>query len=312
MFVVSLCSYIAAIIWVILVINESPADESNGEHDGDMAAASVSDASTEPATKPIADGDVFFSVNHDEALIPPVSTRVFTRLSHNLRIFCKKFKEIFDMTNVKELFETLTKNRADSGRAQIWILFMCTAFILLSYLNTTFVLWGYVEKLYSWPPKFYSNVTSAVAISTLLLMGLLLPVLVGALKFGDINLSLLGTLSLMAQCLLRGSWQHEAGLYFSFIFGTLAPLSLIGLRSRLSKIIEVCEQGKLFALLAIVEAITPGIASIFYSLIFATSIDVYPGLSFQVAAFILLIPFLSTIFIDVYCVHDYDQPVVLH
>ncbi|KAI7697746.1 hypothetical protein SSS_08978 [Sarcoptes scabiei] len=138
-------------------------------------------------------------------------------------------------------------------------------------------------------------------------MGLLFPILVRNLNFGDMKLSLLGIISLMAQCILRGSWQHEIGLYLSFFAGTLAPLSFIGIRSRISKIIGADEFGKLFALLAIIEALTPGIASLFYSLIFTSSIDVYPGLAFQVVAFILIFPLLSIIFIDINCTYDYDQ-----
>lgn len=322
-FIVSLCAHISALIWAILVINENTSPSEDVSFDQSFKNINTPTTSgdplsneanidTLPVESKINDDDILFSNTLDqESLISNLSTRLkfisFNRISSNSRKFFRQFKKLFQLDNVRELCKTLTKNREHWGRGQIWILFISTAFLLLSYLNTTFILWSYVEKLYSWPPKFYSNITSGVAIATLILMGLVLPIFVNILKFSDMCLSLLGVGSLMAQCILRGSWQHEPGLYLSFIAGTLAPLSFIGIRSRLSKIIEPDEQGKLFALMATVEALTPGIASIFYSVIFSATIDVYPGLVFQIAAFILLIPLFSIIFIDTYCIHDYDR-----
>lgn len=249
--------------------------------------------------------------HHDqEYLVYSQSSYIsLTRISYHSTKICQQFRRLFEVNNVRELGVTLTRKRDHWGRGQIWILFSVTALIMFTYMNTAFILWPYVEKLYSWPPKFYSSVTSSVAVATLLLMGFVLPIFVRVLKLGDMRLAIIGIVSLLAQCILRGGWQHETGLYLSFIFGCLAPLSFIGVRSRLSKIIDDDERGKLFALLAIVEAVTPGIASVFYSMVFSASIDIYPGLCFMLAAFILLLPLLAIIFIDVYCVHDYDDSV---
>ncbi|OTF80812.1 hypothetical protein BLA29_005633 [Euroglyphus maynei] len=278
-FVVSLCAHIAAIIWAILVIDE-------------QQSLLDSPIDIRPSSQPleIEPGVPVTCINSDreEILTPDESINEsfamnssfisFNGISQRSRQIWNGFLNIFHFDHVGKLWRTLTRQRSHWGREQIWILFFSTAFLLLVYLNTTFVLWSYVEKLFSWPPKFYSNITSITAIGTLILMGLVLPIFVHILQFNDLRLALLGVLSLMGQCILRGSWQHKTGLYLSFIAGTLSPLSVIGIRSRLSKIIHDDERGKLFALLAIVEAVTPGIASLFYSIIFTSTIDVYPGL----------------------------------
>ncbi|KAI2808193.1 hypothetical protein BLOT_006135 [Blomia tropicalis] len=319
-FVISFCAQIAGIIWVILVINENPSfspslsssstqinEPNTSPASGTAVFCTPMNVNThEAATMPIDYDQTSFNHDQDYLIYQQSSYISFTRISYHSNKICQQFCRLFEVNNVRDLYVTLTKKRAHSGRAQIWILFSLTACLMLTYMNTTFILWPYVEKLYSWPTKFYSNVTSGVAVATLLLMGLVLPIFVRILKFGDMRLTLIGILSLLAQCILRGAWQHETGLYLSFILGSLAPLSFIGVRSRLSKIINDDERGKLFALLAIVESLTPGIASFFYSMIFGASIDIYPGLVFMIAAFILLVPLLAIIFIDVYCVHDYD------
>ncbi|KAH7643058.1 hypothetical protein HUG17_9749 [Dermatophagoides farinae] len=319
-FVVSLCAHIAAIIWAILVIDEQQSLLDSAQPIDIRPSNPLpldidhSDLNIEPGV-PV--NGVCINSDREEMLSPNESINESYMLNSSIislngisqrsRQLWNEFLNIFHLEHVHKLWCSFIRRRSYWGREQIWILFLSTAFLLLVYLNTTFILWSYVEKLYSWPPKFYSNITSITAIGTLILMGLVLPIFVHILQFGDLRLALLGVLSLMSQCILRGSWQHEIGLYLSFIAGTLAPLSVIGIRSRLSKIIDNDERGKLFALLAIVEAVTPGIASLFYSIIFTSTIDVYPGLVFQLAAFILLIPLLAIIFIDTYCIHDYDE-----
>lgn len=333
-FVVSFCAQIAGIIWVILVINENNNNINyfGNLPDNNVAAATSSSAVIQPtiqftgdvanrsSTPVVGEGELMVDQpsftaadqpHHDqEYLIYSQSSYIsLTRISYHSTKICQQFRRLFEVNNVRELGVTLTRKRDHWGRGQIWILFSVTALIMFTYMNTAFILWPYVEKLYSWPPKFYSSVTSSVAVATLLLMGFVLPIFVRVLKLGDMRLAIIGIVSLLAQCTLRGACQHETGLYLSFIFGCLAPLSFIGVRSRLSKIIDDDERGKLFALLAIVEAVTPGIASVFYSMVFSASIDIYPGLCFMLAAFILLLPLLAIIFIDVYCVHDYDDSV---
>lgn len=319
MFVVSFCAHIAGIIWVILVINENNNNSANTTVASSTSAiAGTSQSAIVDSTQvgdandnvsPVAVDSDQAVFNHDqEYLVYQQSSYIsLTRLSYHSNQICRQFRRLFEVNNVRELFVTLTRRRNHWGRGQIWILFCTTAFLMFTYMNSAFILWPYVEKLYSWPPKFYSNLTSGVAVATLLLMGFVLPIFVRILKFGDMRLAIMGILSLLAQCTFRGAWQHETGLYLSFIFGALAPLSFIGVRSRLSKIIDDDERGKLFALLAIVEAVTPGFASVFYSMIFSASIDIYPGLVFMLAAFILIIPLLCIIFIDVYDNHDYDN-----
>ncbi|KAH9399508.1 hypothetical protein TYRP_017920 [Tyrophagus putrescentiae] len=328
-FVVSFCSQIAGIIWVILVINENnnnglstspsvddnapvppssssggiiihPTTQFTGDHTNRSSTPVEADLMTTAADHSLTDHDQEYLIYSQSSYIS------LTRISYHSTKICQQFCRLFEVNNVRELFVTLTRKREHWGRGQIWLLFSVTALIMFTYMNTAFILWPYVEKLYSWPPKFYSTVTASATVGTLLLMGFVLPFFVRGLKLGDMRLAIIGIVSLLAQCTLRGSWQHEPGLYLSFIFGCLAPLSFIGVRSRLSKIIDDDERGKLFALLAIVEAVTPGIASVFYSMVFAVSIDIYPGLCFMLAAFILLVPLLAIIFIDVYCVHDYD------
>lgn len=343
-FVVSSCAQIAGIIWVVLVINENNNNKSLDSsdcssqisYDEAQSQQSVARPTTVPGQQvtstpkkgarppppqlievgQIVEPDLLVFNNDNENLVAlneSVRSRwTLSSISYHRQRFADAIRSLFSSSNLGQLWETMSRERSHKGRGQIWTLFGAFSFLMFTYLNSAFILWPYVEKLYSWPPKYYTSVTSAVLVVTLATMGIFLVVFLKTLRCSDMRLAMFGVLSLMAQCMLRGSWQHETGLYLSFIAGAIAPLSFIGVRSRLSKIIDDSERGKLFALLAIVEALIPTFASIFYSTIFAISIDVYPGLAFQIAAFLLLVPLLCIIGIDIRCKHDYDHEHVHH
>lgn len=321
-FIVSLCAQLGGIVWILLVIHEDPPQRPRVS----LKKAKLVEKVTlsKSSTMEAMDENVIRSGEEEEAEIsnifgaedamshsPDISfysvRSISTYIFYPSRKFIDMFRGLFKVSNIKDLWLTMTRHRPHKGRGQIWFLFTSFAFIMFAYMNTVFVLWPYVEKLYSWSPKYYSSVTSALAVTSLFTIGLILLVFLKSLKFlNDLHLALIGIISLMAQCMLRGSWQHEPGLYLSFLAGSVASLSFIGIRSRLSKIINDDESGKLFALLAIVESIIPGIASVYYSIVFSKTMDVYPGLVFQIAAFLMLVPMFCVIFMDILCVHDYD------
>lgn len=278
-FIVSACGQLAAFFWVIFVINEKPKDVM----DVSIVNREVFESSSASTEQSI----------NDEVVLKKGDSLKASIIKHS--------RELFDLSNVVDIFYTCIKPRPNKGRAQIWLLFMSICCVMLSYMGSVMILWQYVEKLFSWSAKYYSNVNSLVTIFTIVSMAVIIPVLMKKYKVRDMLLAIIGVVSLLLQCLLRGSWQRPAGLYLSFIGGMFGPISMIAIRSRLSKIIHEDEIGKVFSLMATVESITPTLASIFYSSIFAASIDTYPGLAFQIAAFILFIPLIVFIWIDLYC-----------
>ncbi|XP_054159983.1 solute carrier family 46 member 3-like [Oppia nitens] len=276
-FIVSLCGQLAALGWVLIVVNEQPKEPEVQIVNSDLfEASSVTDQSI--------DSDVM--IKSTESITDAI---------------VKHLRELFDISNVIDIFHTCCKHRSHKVRAQIWLLFISIFCVMLSYMGSMIILWQYVEKLFSWSAKKYSNVNSLVTIFTIVSMAIIIPVFMKRYKVRDMLLAIIGVVSLFMQCLMRGSLQRPIGLYLSFIVGMFAPITMIAIRSRLSKIIHEDEVGKVFSLMATVEAIAPTLASVYYSSVFGASIDTYPGLAFQIAAGILLIPLGIFIWIDLYC-----------
>ncbi|CAG2114637.1 unnamed protein product, partial [Medioppia subpectinata] len=272
----SLCGQLAALIWVLIVINEKP---------------------KEPVIC-IVNRELFESSSADVSINEDIEIRSVQSISDTVG---RHLRQLFDISNVMDIFHTCVKRRANKVRTQIWLLMLSICCVMLSYMGSMIILWQYVEKLYSWRAKDYSNINSLVTVFTIISMAIIIPVFMKKMKVRDMLLGIIGVVSLLLQCLLRGSWQRPSGLYLSFIAGMFAPISMIAIRSRLSKIIHEDESGKVFSLMATVESIMPTLASVFYTSIFAASIDTYPGLAFEIAAYILLIPLVIFIWIDLKC-----------
>jgi hypothetical protein len=75
----------------------------------------------------------------------------------------------------------------------------------------------------------------------------------------------------------------------------------VGMRSHLSTIVDKDELGKVFSLIASVDATAPLVASVFFTLIFTQTLDFFPGAVFEATALMLFVPLSVMIWIDIYC-----------
>lgn len=101
---------------------------------------------------------------------------------------------------------------------------------------------------------------------------------------------------------MRALLLHPVGFYASMIAGSVNSLSAVGMRAHLSRIVEPMEQGKVFSLMSLIDAVTPLIASSLFTSIFAATMDTMPGMAFLVIAAMLMIPIFVMFWIDIYTV----------
>jgi hypothetical protein len=210
------------------------------------------------------------------------------------------FNDLIDLQNIRDMFKTCTKHRSDGRRGQIWILFISLPLIMLTINGSQIVLFQFVQKVFQWDAEIYSIVNSLVFIITAITVAIVVPILIKVFKVNDISLSIIGVLSLYTQNLIRGTILNENAFYLSFIFGSLAYLPPISVRSKLSNIVDKNEENKVFGLLATFETLTPFVSSIIYSTIFEATLVSYPGLVFQISSVFLLIPLLGFINISLF------------
>ena len=162
----SACAQLAAFFWVVLVINEKPKEVEVAIINREVFEASS--AST--------------SMTGDDA---EVAIKSMESIRETVQ---RHLRELFDLNNVVDIFYTCIKPRSHKRRAQIWSLFMSIACVMLSYMGSVIILWQYVEKLFSWSAKYYSNVNSLVTVFTIISMAVIIPVFMKKYKVRDMLL----------------------------------------------------------------------------------------------------------------------------
>lgn len=225
---------------------------------------------------------------------------VIQSVNEECESFWQSLKLLFDFQNLKDVWRTCTMKRNNYVRAQIWLMLISMCFLILSLIATIQNMMNFCEKAYHWSANYYSTMSSLTSILSSVSMVFIVPLLVKTWKTTDLNLVLIGIISWYFANVIRGSYQHPIGFFVASFVGAFGVGS-IGIRARMSKIVAKEEIGKVFGLLAILESITPLLGGLVLTPIFQYSISFFPGLIFEVAAVLLLIPLFSFLWIDYYC-----------
>lgn len=207
-------------------------------------------------------------------------------------------KNILDLRNAKEMIMTCLKDRPGNYRLFIWLLLTSTVTIMISNEGYSTVLFQYTQKAFNWDAQYYGYVIS-IGNPINSLIGLIsVPIFSNLLKVSNAVLALIGTFSMLGQNLIRGMFDQEMAFYLSYIVGGLGSTTMVGLRSLICILCDRKESGKLFSLLATLEALTPFFGSFIGTQIFNATIDYYAGMFFLVAAGVLIYPMIVFCWID--------------
>ena len=211
------------------------------------------------------------------------------------------FKDLFDLQNVRDLWHTCSKKRENGKRGEIWILVISMTLITLTNNGAHGIMFQFVQRAFQWDAQIFSIVNASTLLLTSVAVILIVPFLIKVCKLSNMSLSIVGIFSIYMQNLIRGSILNAEAFYISYVFGSLAYVPPISVRSKLSTIVDQNEENKVFGLIATLETITPFFGSILYSTVFNATIAAYPGLIFQMSTAILLVPFIGFVYIANYC-----------
>ena len=153
-------------------------------------------------------------------------------------------------------------------------------------------------QAYGWDATQYSLISAISSFINPITMTFAVMILIKKLKLDDINLTIIGMMGLIFSHIIRGSIESPIGYYISVFLASIGSVITIGMRSKLSKIVNKDELGKVFSLVSTFETTAPTISSLIYTTIFSFSINFYPGLVFHFSALFLIIPFVSMMWID--------------
>ncbi|XP_071441290.1 probable peptidoglycan muropeptide transporter SLC46 [Hetaerina americana] len=192
---------------------------------------------------------------------------------------------------VKEMIETVFRNRPNGGRAIIILCVIALASSIICYEGESGLTFLYVREKFGWKIQEFTLYLSASIV--LYLFGTVFGVVVlsNKLKIPDATLTatvyLMKVISSGIRAFATQPWMMYCSSVIAIFGDTASPVS----RSILSKSVPQDELGKVFSLTASLEALTPLASSPLYTLLYNKTLHAFPGAFFILSAGIFFIDF---------------------
>ncbi|RWS21451.1 proton-coupled folate transporter-like protein, partial [Leptotrombidium deliense] len=178
---------------------------------------------------------------------------------------CKALKRIFKLKNATETLATCFKARPDNKRQQLWLLISALYIVIMTSFGEVDVLFQFTERVFQWNATFFSNVNAVGSIASNTTQAIFVVILVKCFKAKDIRLAIIGCVSLIFQVIMRGSLLFPVAFYLSYIIGGVNGMATIGIRSFISRLVAKEELGKVFCVMAALEATMPLTSNIIFA-----------------------------------------------
>ncbi|XP_074600475.1 putative peptidoglycan muropeptide transporter SLC46 [Brevipalpus obovatus] len=210
----------------------------------------------------------------------------------------KMFLEIFDTSNVIDMLKTCIKRRSYHKHLYIWASLVSMTIYIFCYLGESTIAYQFAQLAYHWNAVYYST-ARAVSLVLPAFMGLILPyILQKCLHWEDAACGILGILSAMFSFIIKGGILKPYVFFLSGIIAAFSSVFAPCVRSMISKSAEPDEVGQIFTLLGCLEAATPIVNGFYYSTVFTATASVYPGFVYHVTVGVLMIPYLTILWMD--------------
>lgn len=208
--------------------------------------------------------------------------------------------------NVTDSLLVLHKKRTGNTRKNILGLFLVLILHQTCRTGLTDVTLLFTEMSpLSWPTSWFGYLSALDNAAMGLVLLFLLPILSSVLKLSDVVISILG---LACACIRFAilAWSNKSWMvWFAVIVGSFGGIINSPMRSLLSKLVHEDEVGKMFSLLGSGETIAKFFAVIF-TYLYGTTLDLFPGFTFIIAAVLYFIMIVITLVIQFYIKKDQE------
>lgn len=206
---------------------------------------------------------------------------------------------ILDPRNIIDSFKSIIMKRDPGLRNQLILMILSYIIIQIHQIGTYTILFGFTQRIYFWDFEMYSYISAIGNIIGPITTLIATYCLSKLLKLSDIEMAIVGALSMFTSNLFIGSIPHPIGFFVGrLLVGSISGIATTSVRSKISKIIHSNELTRIFAAMTTIEVIVPSISVLIYNNIFNATMLYYPSLMVQLSAGCLLIPVCVFMFID--------------
>jgi len=136
----------------------------------------------------------------------------------------------------------------------------------------------------------------------------LLPCLIHFFHLNDLSLAIIGVVFKIVRLAMMSYGRHSWLIYLSVVVGCPSALIISSSKSLISKLVGEDEMGKTFSLLSCGETISNLIGSLLFTLVYASSVHLMPGLTFLVEC-VLMFLLLCVLLVVTYHMTKSSSPV---
>jgi len=188
-----------------------------------------------------------------------------------------KFKAIFDLSLVTDMFQTCFKRRENLNRAIIWMTITSLVLSIFVLDGSVTVFYLFVRERFNWSIQqstFYDAATIVVIILGNIVGMYILNKLLG---ISETKLAIMSYISSFADYLIKGfayqSWHLYLATGVSLLRGISGPMC----RAILSNTVPVNEIGKVYSFTTSMESLSPLASAPLYSLVYGNTLNTFPG-----------------------------------
>nr|XP_022908796.1 uncharacterized protein LOC111420114 [Onthophagus taurus] len=215
------------------------------------------------------------------------------------------FADFFDLKHISETFKVAFKTGSKSRKKRICVI-MVLVMVIIGPLHGEFnVMYLFVRYRFGWDEVDYALYSTFNIIFHMIGTLFSLTFFSKFLKFDD---ALLGVISSMSKVISAVVYAFAPSPFY-FYLGAIAEMlngtSFIAMRSITSKLVPPEELGKINSLFGVSEALMPLVYGPMYSLVYRTTIKIFPG-SFLLLGGLLTLPAVF-IFLWLYREHKRDE-----
>jgi len=211
-----------------------------------------------------------------------------SELETDRRTSFRRYLSIIDINQFIDVFKVTFKKREYSIRSIILTL------VSLMLINVTIfsdggILYLYARKKFKWNEQMYTKFQTCSIIVSAIAAFIVMPFLSFYLKMHDAAVGILASCSKIVSLLITSVAWNGWVLFAGSVSGFISAFSSIVIRSMLSKCVTKAELGKIFSLLASLEAAVPLFAAPLFTYVYTHTLETWTGAVFIVQAGIFLL-----------------------
>ncbi|KAG4065475.1 hypothetical protein HA402_002709 [Bradysia odoriphaga] len=261
-YIISLVIDVVVLLWVIFMVNERIARQQQKDVEAKLQEKCESDGAEALLTS---------TTDENDGKVHPL-------------------KLLFSLENAKSMLQVVLKERPNKGRKQILLVILSLSIIFGEQIALTSLNSQFIQRVYLWNPDYTAYMGAISMVIASICTMTVIPIMTRILNIWDITLAIVGYIVNLAVNLIKGSWLSENAYYLTMAIGSIGGMASICTRSHIAKIADRNEQGKMMGVMAIMDTISPVIATTIFSQIFKATVENHPGTVYHVIAGLILIP----------------------